>query len=165
MKDRAWNAGLTSYVSTLGGDDVDASLLLLSYYGFESADSRRMQATYRAIRKKLGAGNYLLRRYANGAKEGAFGICSFWEVEFLALHGGTLQHSQKLFEELLKFRNDVGLYAEEIDPHTGEALGNFPQAFTHIGLVSAALSITERRQGKTQLAHREPEAREGQSTA
>ncbi len=165
VKDRAWNPELNSYVSTLGGSDLDASLLLMSYYGFEPADSPRMQATYRAIRNQLAAGNYLLRRYINGPSEGAFGICSFWETDFLALGGGTLQHSQKLFEELLKFRNDVGLYAEEIDPETGEALGNFPQAFTHVGLVSAALSITERMQGRTQLPHREAQSEEASQAA
>jgi len=165
VKQRAWNAHLNSYVDTLDGSDLDAALLLISYYGFESADSPRMQATYRALREKLGVGDYLIRRYANGAAEGAFGICSFWEAEFLALGGGSLHQSQNLFEHLLKYRNEVGLYAEEIDPDTGDALGNFPQAFTHVGLVSAALSIHERKEGKVQLAHREPDAQEAQQAA
>ncbi len=160
IKARAWNPHLNSYVSTLDGNELDASLLLISYYGFEAADSPRMQATYRAIRQTLGTKGHLIRRYINGPSEGAFGICSFWEVEFLALGGGTLDRSQDLFNRLLQYKNDVGLYAEEIDPGSGEALGNFPQAFTHVGLVSAALSINERIEGSKQLAHREPDAEE-----
>ncbi|HWR17677.1 MAG TPA: glycoside hydrolase family 15 protein [Terriglobales bacterium] len=150
----AWHPKRNSYVSTLGGNDVDAALLLMSYYGFESADSSRMQATYRAIRNDLRSGDHLLYRYASGPTEGAFGICSFWETDFLALGGGSLHEAQNLMDDLLKYQNDVGLYAEEIDPRSGEPLGNFPQAFTHIGLISAALSLNERVKGARQLAHR-----------
>jgi GH15 family glucan-1,4-alpha-glucosidase len=137
----------------------------MSYYGFESADSSRMAATYRSILRSLRTGDCLIRRYANGPTEGAFGICSFWETEFLALGGGQLEDSRRLFSRLLKYSNDVGLYAEEIDPANGEALGNFPQAFTHVGLVSAALSIEERIKGQQQLPHREPEATEAKQAA
>jgi len=160
VKLQAWNADLDSYVSTLHGNALDASLLLMSYYGFESADSPRMRATYNAIRKQLRAGDHLLYRYKNGPKEGAFGLCSFWEVDFLALGAGSLQPALNLFDDLLKYRNDLGLFAEEIDPQSGDALGNFPQAFTHVGLISAALSIAERLKGEKQLAHREDSAEE-----
>jgi len=160
----AWNSRLNSYVSVLGGDELDASLLLMSYYGFEAADSDRMQATYRAIRNELRVGDHLIRRY-KGPIEGAFGICSFWEAEFLALGGGTLEEAEALFATLLKYRNDVGLYAEEIDPRDGGALGNFPQAFTHVGLVSAAISLQERREGAKQLPHREPSAEQEKQAA
>jgi len=165
VKKRAWNSQLNSYVSTLDGWELDASLLLMSYYGFEAADSPRMQATYRAITEHLRAGDHLIRRYAHGPTEGAFGICSFWETEFLALGGGSLHQSQRLFEQLLGYRNDLGLYAEEIDPTSGHALGNFPQAFTHVGLVSAAISIQERIQGSRQLPHRKPDAEEAKQAA
>jgi GH15 family glucan-1,4-alpha-glucosidase len=163
VREQAWNSKLNCYVSVLGGNDTDASLLLMSYYGFEAADSDRMRATYAAIRKNLRANDHLIYRYRGGSKEGAFGICSFWEVEYLALGGGTLDHAQQLFEDILKYQNDVGLFAEEIDPDTGEPLGNFPQAFTHIGLISAALSITERLKGKKPLPHREPTAEENKA--
>ena len=156
VHEQAWNERIQSYASTLGGDQLDASLLLMSYYGFERADSPRMRATYQAITQQLRAPDNLLYRYLNGPKEGAFGICSFWEVEYLALGGGTLQQASDLFAHLLKLRNDVGLYAEEIDPRGGAALGNFPQAFTHVGLISAAMSIVERMRGETPLAHRKP---------
>ena len=160
MKLLAWNAEKDFYASTLHGSELDASLLLMSYYGFESADSPRMQATYAAIRRHLRAGNNLLYRYKGGPSEGAFGICSFWEVDFLALGAGPMQHAIGLFENLLEYRNDLGLYAEEIDSKTGEALGNFPQAFTHVGLISAALSIAERLKGEKQIPHRKVNAGE-----
>ncbi|MFY9842445.1 MAG: glycoside hydrolase family 15 protein [Terriglobales bacterium] len=154
---RAWNEQLQSYVSVLDGDELDASLLLLSWYGFEEARSPRMRATYRAIRQRLGTTDGLLYRYDKSV-EGTFAICSFWEAEYLALGGGSLAEARQLFERLTKYGNDLGLYGEEIDANTGEALGNFPQAFTHVGLISAALSILQREKGEQQLAHRPPEA-------
>lgn len=159
IKDQAWNDELHSYVSVLGGHDLDASLLLLSYYGFEDARSDRMQSTYRAIRKQLGAGE-LVYRYDSDHSEGAFAMCSFWEVEFLALGGGSLEQADGLYRRLIQYGNDVGLFAEEIDPNSGDALGNFPQAFTHVGLISAALAIKERQRGEKQLPHREKSAEE-----
>ena len=90
----------------------------------------------------------MLFRYQRDPREGAFGICGFWAVEYLALGGGTLQEAYQLFDRLLKYGNDLGLFAEEIDPETGEALGNFPQAFTHIGLISAALTLEEKERGE-----------------
>ena len=156
--ERGWNAELRSYVSTLDGDGFDASLLLLSWYGFEKADSNRMKSTYRRLRRELGAENGLIYRYRSAPGEGAFAICSFWEVEYLALGGGSLAEAESLFRHLLTYKSDLGLYGEEIDPATGDALGNFPQAFTHVGLVSAALSLRERVEGGKQLAHRAKDA-------
>lgn len=159
IKEHAWNERLGSYTSILGGDKLDASLLLLSYYGFEDARSDRMQSTYTALRKQLGAGD-LIYRYDSDHSEGAFGICSFWEVDFLALGGGSLYEADSLFRKLIHYANDVDLFAEEIDPESGDALGNFPQAFTHVGLISAALSMEERQRGEKQLPHREKSAEE-----
>lgn len=159
IRREAWNDQLQSYVSTLGGDSLDSSLLLMSWYGFEKADSPRMRATYQAISAHLGAGHNLLYRYRADPREGAFAICSFWAAEFLALGGGSLEDSHDNFRSLLRFQNDLGLYAEEIEPNTGDALGNFPQAFTHVGLIGAALSIAEREIGARQLAHRPEQAK------
>ena len=156
--ERAWNSQLQSYVSTLGGDGFDASLLLLSWYGFEKADSNRMKNTYRRLRRELGTENGLIYRYRAQPGEGAFAICSFWEVEYLAIGGASLAQARSLFEHVLTYKNDLGLYAEEIDPTTGDALGNFPQAFTHVGLVSAALSLQERAEGVEQMPHRGKDA-------
>jgi GH15 family glucan-1,4-alpha-glucosidase len=146
IEERAWNGELGSYVARLGGDDVDASLLLLSWYGFEEASSDRMRRTYARIRERLGAGDALLYRYlgAESPGEGAFGICSFWGAEFLALGGGAAEEARDAFERLVSRGNDVGLFAEEIAPQSGEALGNFPQAFTHVGLINAAISLARR---------------------
>jgi GH15 family glucan-1,4-alpha-glucosidase len=159
IKEYAWNERLRSYVSVLEGDSLDASLLLLSYYGFEDPRSDRMQSTYRALRNQLGAGD-LMYRYDSDHSEGAFAMCSFWEVEFLALGGGSLKDADDLFRRLIGYGNDVGLFAEEINPDSGDALGNFPQAFTHVGLISAALAIKERQRGEKSLPHRESSAEE-----
>jgi GH15 family glucan-1,4-alpha-glucosidase len=149
---RGWNEKLQSYTSTLDGDSMDANLLRIPWYGLEKGSSQRMKSTYRAVRNRLDAGNGLLYRYERNPPEGAFGICGFWAVEFLAVGGGTVQEAHDLFQQLLTYGNDLGLYAEETDPQTGDALGNFPQAFTHVGLISAALSIQERERGEPQPA-------------
>lgn len=147
VTERAWRDELGSYVSTLGGDDLDASTLLLAWYGFEPASSDRMRRTYQRIRQRLGAGRSLLYRYwmPEAEREGAFGICSFWGAEYLALGGGSLAEAQSAFEQLCHLGSATGLHAEEVDPITLQALGNFPQAFTHVGLINAALSLRERR--------------------
>lgn len=154
IENRAWNEQLQSYVSVLEGDQLDASLLLLSWYGFEQAGSPRMRGTYEAIRRQLGTPEGLLYRYKRGCSEGTFAICSFWEAEYLALGGGSLDDAHRLLGQLMKYGNDLGLYGEEIDANTGITLGNFPQAFTHVGLIGAALSIRQREKGQQQLAHR-----------
>src|SRR5579864_2742676 len=157
---RCWNQKLQSYVSELDGDQLDASLLLMCWYGFEKADSPRMRSSYQAIRRQLGTGEGLLYRYNSDAQEGTFAICSFWEAEYLALGGGTIKESESLIRSLLKYKNDLGLYGEEIDAKTGETLGNFPQAFTHVGLIGAALSLVQRQKGEQQLGHRAESAGE-----
>lgn len=143
---RGWNEELRTYVSILDGSELDASLLQIPGCGFEPADSMRMRQTYRAHCERLGAGGGLLYRYERSPQEGAFGVCGFWAVEYLALGGGTLEEAHHAFRTLLKYANDLGLYGEETDPATGKVLGNFPQAFTHVGLISAALAIQEREE-------------------
>src|SRR3984885_14588442 len=160
IEERAWNEPMQSYVSVLDSDQLDSSLLLLSWYGFEEAKSARMRATHRAIRQHLGTPDGLLLRYQRVKPEGTFAICSFWEAEYLAMGGGSLEEAQQVFAQLIKYKNDLGLYGEEIDAGTGSALGNFPQAFTHVGLIGAALSIDQREKGERQLAHRPPAATE-----
>jgi GH15 family glucan-1,4-alpha-glucosidase len=158
VEERAWNADLGSYTSRLGGSELDAALLLMAWYGFEDARSERMRATCRRIYERLGAGDGLLYRYRSGDSpgEGAFGICSFWGAEVLALGAGSAGEARDAFERLCGHANDVGLFAEEIDPGTGEALGNFPQAFTHVGLINAALSLDQRLRGEKPLEHDVP---------
>jgi GH15 family glucan-1,4-alpha-glucosidase len=146
VETEGFNPRLGSYVDVLGGDEVDASLLLLGLRGWDDpARSPRLAATLEAVRGRLER-NGLLYRYPPGADgipggEAAFGICSFWLAEFLAL-AGRVEEALAQFERVLACANDLGLFAEQIDPQTGTALGNFPQAFTHVGLISAALAIT-----------------------
>ena len=133
-----------------------------------------MRQTYRRIRERLGAGDGLLYRYLSDVRplpdeppadegeptspgEGAFGNCSFWAAENLALGGGTTEEARDLFERLCGYANDVGLFAEEIDPPTGAALGNFPQGFTHVGLINAALSLARRLKGETPMERHVPQ--------
>jgi GH15 family glucan-1,4-alpha-glucosidase len=140
-----WSERLGSYVDVLGGDELDASLLLLGLRGFDDpARSPRLQATLAQVRSRLESGG-LLYRYPPGddgiaGGEAAFGICSFWLAEFLA-RMGRVAEAQAQFDRVVGHANDVGLFSEEIEPATGAHLGNFPQAFTHVGLISAALAI------------------------
>jgi GH15 family glucan-1,4-alpha-glucosidase len=160
-----WSEQLKSYTRTLAGADVDASLLLLPWYGYCPADAPRMRATWRRIRERLEIAPGLFRRYYGGltAGEGAFGICSFWAAEYLALGGGSAEEAEDHLELLLGYANDIGLFGEEIDSTTGGALGNFPQAYTHVGLINAALSLRDRlERGKAEAERarlRLPEAR------
>jgi GH15 family glucan-1,4-alpha-glucosidase len=143
---RGYNDRLGSYTSVFDGDELDASLLTLPLYGYADAAHPRMRSTCARIRERLGHGA-LVYRYHDGddglpAGEGAFGITSFWAVECLA-RAGDLGAATAAFERLLEYGNDLGLYGEEIDADTGAALGNFPQAFTHVGLINAALTLAE----------------------
>jgi GH15 family glucan-1,4-alpha-glucosidase len=143
IEQRGFDPGLGSYVGVLDGAAVDASLLQLGRCGYADPASPRMRGTLAAVRARLGR-NGLLHRYLadDGLPpgEGAFGICSFWAVTAQAL-AGDRDGAGKTFELLLGYGNDLGLFAEEIDPGSGAALGNFPQAFTHVGLIDAALTL------------------------
>jgi GH15 family glucan-1,4-alpha-glucosidase len=164
VEGRAWNAELRSYTQTLGGASLDASLLLASWYGFAGAREPRWRETYRRIVERLGAGKGLLYRYEESlaAGEGAFAMCCFWAVIQLARGAGSLDDAEALLEELVGLGNDVGLFGEEIDPRTGEHLGNFPQAFTHVGLIAAAVAVERRRAAEpsTRPARARPVTRE-----
>ena len=144
IESRGFNSEIQAYTGELDGVQVDASVLLMSSVGYKAADDPRVRSTYALICQRLGQDG-LLRRYESGVDglsgdEGAFGICSFWALEQLAQRG-EVARAERQFGHLLSFGNDVGLFAEEIDSRSGEALGNFPQAFTHVGLVNVALAI------------------------
>ena len=143
----SWNPALDSYTAVLRGDSVDASLLLLGRYGYVAPEDARMRGTYRLIMARLRAAPGLIYRDETSVPqaEGAFGICSAWVTEHLAGGGGTLAEAEGWFRQFLAYGNDLGLYAEEVDPASGAALGNFPQAFSHVGLIGAALAIEARR--------------------
>jgi GH15 family glucan-1,4-alpha-glucosidase len=147
-------------VATFGGSHLDASLLYLSRVGLIRADDPIMLQTIDAVRDKLGQGPFIYRYLGidDGlpGKEGAFLAASFWMVECLAM-GGRRREAEEMFERLMSYANDVGLYSEQIDPHTGEFLGNFPQALTHIALLNAALTLasSEESTEAAQQRHRQ----------
>jgi GH15 family glucan-1,4-alpha-glucosidase len=146
-----YNERIGSYTRTFDGEEMDASLLTLPLYGYIEGTHPRMRSTCARIHQKL-ARDGLVYRYETGTDdglppgEGAFGICSFWAVECVA-RGGNVGAAAHAFEQLLAYANDVGLFAEEIDPDIGAALGNFPQALTHIGLINAALTLAGYQEG------------------
>jgi GH15 family glucan-1,4-alpha-glucosidase len=164
LEAHGYSERLGSYVSVFDGDSVDASLLLLSLMGYADPRSARMRGTLACVRERLGA-NGLLHRYRNeddgvAGTESAFGICSFWSVEARALQGEVGEAGAE-FEHLLSFANDVGLFAEEIDVRNGSAVGNFPQAFTHVGLINAAVTIARVQEGATAAPEASGTARDG----
>ncbi len=143
-----FNQRLESFTATLRGDTLDAALLRLPFYGFTPAAGRAMQGTHALVRERLGAGPGLLYRYepSREAGEGAFGICSFWEVELLARGAGSLAMAEEALAAATRYATPLGLYAEETEVSTGAPLGNFPQAYTHVGHINAALTLAARRQ-------------------
>jgi GH15 family glucan-1,4-alpha-glucosidase len=135
-------------VQAYGSKQLDASLLLLPLVGFLPAADPRIKGTLAAIEDRLLINNELVLRYeaenaGDGlpAGEGVFLACSFWLVDNYILQGRYAE-AHKLFDRLLSRCNDVGLLAEELDPLTGRMLGNFPQAYSHVGLINCALNLS-----------------------
>ncbi|MBT2366782.1 glycoside hydrolase family 15 protein [Streptomyces sp. ISL-10] len=136
-----------TFTQSYGSTDLDAAVLLIPHVGFLPPDDPRVLGTVKAVQAELGSGP-LVRRYSTAGvsvdglpgDEGAFLACSFWMTDALCMTGRE-DEARELFERLLALRNDVGLLSEEYDPLAGRQLGNFPQAFSHIGLVNAALAL------------------------
>ena len=149
-----WNERLQSFVQYYGADYTDAALLMMPMVGFLPPEDPRMRSTVRRIREELEV-NGLLRRYPPeltddgfGSEEGIFIMCTFWLVGYLTFIG-ELDEARELFERVLTAGNHLGLFSEMVDPVTGEALGNFPQALTHVSLIHSArnldLALRERK--------------------
>lgn len=145
---QAWDEQARSLTEHLGGGGLDASLLCLPLRRVVPADDPRMIATTAAIADKLGAGGGLLYRYLPRESpdglpghEGAFLLCSFWLVDNLALQG-RVDEAMNLYDSLCGRANELGLLPEQIDPVGGEFLGNFPQAFSHVGLISSGVNLS-----------------------
>ena len=149
---KGWSVKRQAFVQAYGGDNLDASLLLMPQVFFVSPKDPRMLKTLNAINRSPKEGglvsNSLVYRYnvklsADGltGEEGAFSMCTFWLVEALT-RVGQVDRARHIFEQMLGYTNHLGLYAEEIGS-SGEALGNFPQAFTHLSLISAALNLDQ----------------------
>jgi GH15 family glucan-1,4-alpha-glucosidase len=149
--ERGWSDTAKAFVQSFGSDELDASVLMMPIVGFLPADDPRMLATIDAIDERLTDDRGLVYRYRADdgidGEEGTFLLCTFWLAQAQAM-AGRIERAKATFERAIAQANDVGLLAEEVDPATGELLGNFPQAFSHIGLVNAAAAIAdaERRQ-------------------
>ena len=149
---RGWSDAKRAYAQSFDSDELDAAQLLMPLVGFLPATDDRMRSTIDAIAQELTRDGLVLR-YLNDeglnadgltGEEGTFTICSFWLASALA-RTGELERAEALFEQLAGYANDLGLLAEEIDVASGEQLGNFPQAFSHIGLITAAWDIDKAR--------------------
>jgi GH15 family glucan-1,4-alpha-glucosidase len=146
VMEKGWNPKKQSFVQHYGSDALDASLLLMPLVKFVGPTDPRWLATLERIQKEL-TYDTLVDRYkvseaapdGLGGEEGSFSMCSFWLVECLT-RAGRLEEARLSLEKMFSYANHLGLYAEEIGP-SGEALGNFPQAFTHLSLISAAIHL------------------------
>lgn len=133
-----------AFVSGLDGGYMDASVLLMPLRGFIDAGDRKFKSTLRAVRKHLMRNGFVFRyRGSDGlsGEEGAFIICTFWYIASTA-RAGNVEEATAMLEHVLSHSNHLGLFSEEIDPDTGEFLGNFPQAFSHMGLIQAAMELS-----------------------
>jgi len=149
---RGWSEVRQAYAQSFDSDELDAAQLLMPIFGFLPATDERMRSTIEAIANDLTDDGLVLRYRNQGGmnadgltgEEGTFVICSFWLVSALA-KAGEVERAEELYDHLVSFANDLGLLAEEIDTSSGELLGNFPQAFSHIGLITAAWEIDKAR--------------------
>jgi len=146
--ERGFDRELNSFVQAYGSKELDASLLLIALVGFLPPKDSRIRGTLQAIEKRLMIDGEFVLRYESEhvgdglpAGEGAFLACSFWLVDNYVLQGRDVE-ALKLFDRLLARCNDVGLIAEEFDPSSGRMLGNFPQAYSHVGLINCALNLS-----------------------
>ena len=143
VEESCWSERVGSYVRSAGSSELDSSLLLAALMDYPSKRDHRLSATITALRRELGSGP-LLNRYGGEdglvGREGSFLCCSFWLADALA-RAGRVGEATELMEQLLGLANDVGLYAEEIDPGGGEFLGNLPQGLVHLALINAAVSV------------------------
>ncbi|MDQ2083815.1 glycoside hydrolase family 15 protein [Xanthobacteraceae bacterium Astr-EGSB] len=158
---RGFDGELGSFTQSYGSKSLDASLLLLPSVGFLPADDPRIAGTIAAIERDLACDGFILRYRTEEADdglpghEGAFLACSFWLVDAYILQKRWAD-ARALFERLVGLTNDVGLLSEEYDPHAGRMLGNFPQAFSHVGLVNSAYNLTRAEKPAEQRARKEP---------
>ena len=153
--DRGWSERAAAFTQAFGSDDLDASALMLPIVGFLPGDDPRVRATINAIAERLTDERGLVYRYRSHdgleGEEGTFLLCTFWLAHAQAL-AGEVKRARATFERAAAYVNDVGLLSEEVDPASGELLGNFPQAFSHIGLVNAAWAIAQAEHGSDQPA-------------
>ncbi|MEU7588563.1 glycoside hydrolase family 15 protein [Micromonospora sp. NPDC049230] len=134
-----WNERIGAFTGAFGSAELDASALTLPVAHFLPATDPRMRSTIAMVERELGTEDGLLRRWTTDP--GGFLLCSFWLVECLVMAGET-PRAEALFERVVGYANDVGLFSEQVDLATGEQLGNTPQALSHVGLINAAWRLT-----------------------
>jgi GH15 family glucan-1,4-alpha-glucosidase len=143
---QGWSDRARAFTQSFGSDELDASTLMVPIVGFLPPNDPRVLSTMDAIANRLTDEHGLVYRYRapDGlqGEEGTFLLCTFWLAQTLAL-AGRIPQAKHTFSRAASFANDVGLLGEEVDPKTRELLGNFPQAFSHIGLINAAWAIAE----------------------
>ena len=146
LETRGWNERVGAFTQSYGSDDLDASVLLMAVVGFLPSADPRLVATIDKIEAALGDGQGLLYRYRGGdgfeAPEGTFLLCACWLAHALAVTGQT-ERARAVLSRVVDFATPLGLLAEQVDSTTGELLGNFPQAFSHLGLVNAAQALAD----------------------
>jgi GH15 family glucan-1,4-alpha-glucosidase len=153
--ERGFDTERGTFTQSYGSRPLDASLLLIPAVGFLPPDDPRVVATVESVQRELCVDGFVLRYPTDESDdglppgEGAFLPCTFWLVDALAMIGRR-DEARDLFERLLALRNDVGLLSEEYDPHAGRLVGNFPQAFSHIGLVNSALLLSRDERAPTE---------------
>jgi GH15 family glucan-1,4-alpha-glucosidase len=154
--EHGFNSSLNTFVQCFDGEYLDASLLLLPTVGFIAGDDPRMQGTLAAIEEHLMMNDTFVLRYVSDdglpGNEGAFLLASFWLVDAYVF-AGSINKGQRLFERLLTYVNHLGLLSEEIDPHDGTFLGNFPQAYAHVGLINSAVRLARARSAQAVQPH------------
>jgi GH15 family glucan-1,4-alpha-glucosidase len=144
--EKGWDAERGTFTQSYGSRALDAALLLIPRTGFLPGDDPRVLGTIEAVRRELDQDGFLLRYPTDESDdglppgEGAFLPCTFWLADALAL-AGRRGEARALYDRLTGLANDVGLFAEEYDPHAGRMVGNFPQAFTHLAVVNTALTV------------------------
>jgi len=140
----AWNDAQGTFTESFGGETVEAGLLLMAEVGFLPPDDRRFAATLARIERDLRRGDHLMRYAAPddfGAPRNAFNICTFWYIDALA-RLGRRGEAREIFENMLECRNHVGLLSEDIDPASGELWGNYPQTYSLVGIINAAMRLS-----------------------
>ena len=145
IMDQAWSDERNSFVATFGGDQLDASLLTLADLGFVRAGDPKFAATLAAVENELKQGSYVFRYTSSddfGTPETAFNICTFWYINALAAVGRK-DEARELFSNMLNRRNALGLLSEDLDPETGELWGNFPQTYSMVGVITAAMRLSQ----------------------
>jgi len=147
--ERGWSDRAGSFTQSFGSDELDASTLMVAIVGFLPSDDVRVLATIDAVERRLSDERGLLYRYRGGdgleGEEGSFLLCTFWLAQALAMTGQSTR-ARAVLDRAASYASGLGLFSEQVDTTTGELVGNFPQAFSHLGLIAAAHALAEAEQ-------------------